>query len=112
MGVSHFLEHMMFKGTARRTAEDVNREFDELGANYNAYTSHEQTVYYAHVLPEFLPRATDLIGDMLDTHPDAGRRACLLKQTYFELMQDDPITWAYVGTENLRDRTPMAERTW
>ncbi|MEM8738702.1 MAG: pitrilysin family protein [Planctomycetota bacterium] len=65
MGVSHFLEHMMFKGTARRTAEDVNREFDELGANYNAYTSHEQTVYYANVLPEFLPRAVDLLGDML-----------------------------------------------
>ncbi len=65
MGVSHFLEHMMFKGTARRSADDVNREFDELGANYNAYTSHEQTVYYAHVLPEFLPRAVDLLGDML-----------------------------------------------
>ena len=65
MGVSHFLEHMMFKGTARRSADDVNREFDEIGANYNAYTSHEQTVYYAHVLPEFLPRAVDLIGDML-----------------------------------------------
>src|SRR5690606_29036790 len=65
MGVSHFLEHMMFKGTARRTADDVNREFDELGANYNAYTSHESTVYYAQVLPEFLPRAVDLIGDML-----------------------------------------------
>jgi len=65
MGVSHFLEHMMFKGTARRSADDVNREFDELGASYNAYTSHEQTVYYAHVLPEFLPRAVDLEGDML-----------------------------------------------
>ena len=65
MGVSHFLEHMMFKGTARRTADDVNREFDEIGANYNAFTSHEQTVYYAHILPEFLPRAVDLIGDML-----------------------------------------------
>ncbi len=65
MGVSHFLEHMMFKGTARRTADDVNREFDEIGANYNAFTSHEQTVYYAHVLPEFLPRAIDLLGDML-----------------------------------------------
>ena len=65
MGVSHFLEHMMFKGTARRTAEDVNREFDEMGANYNAYTSQEATVYYAQVLPEFLPRAVDLIGDML-----------------------------------------------
>jgi predicted Zn-dependent peptidase len=65
MGVSHFLEHMMFKGTARRSADDVNREFDELGANYNAYTSHETTVYYAQVLPEFLPRAIDLLGDML-----------------------------------------------
>ena len=65
MGVSHYLEHMMFKGTARRSADDVNREFDEIGANYNAYTSHEATVYYAQVLPEFLPRAIDLLGDML-----------------------------------------------
>ncbi|MFK7788043.1 MAG: M16 family metallopeptidase [Phycisphaeraceae bacterium] len=65
MGVSHFLEHMMFKGTDKRTAEDVNREFDEIGASYNAYTSHEQTVYYAHVLPEVLPSAVDLFADML-----------------------------------------------
>lgn len=65
MGVSHFLEHMMFKGTARRSADDVNREFDEIGADYNAYTSHEKTVYYAHVLPEFLAHAVDLLGDML-----------------------------------------------
>ena len=65
MGVSHFLEHMMFKGTARRSADDVNREFDEIGANYNAFTSHENTVYWAQVLPEYLPRAVDLIGDML-----------------------------------------------
>ncbi|MEO0964720.1 MAG: pitrilysin family protein [Planctomycetota bacterium] len=65
MGVSHFLEHMMFKGTERRTADDVNREFDEIGANYNAFTSHEQTVYWAHVLPEMLDRAVDLLADML-----------------------------------------------
>ena len=65
MGVSHFLEHMMFKGTARRTADDVNREFDEMGANYNAFTSHEMTVYYAAVLPEFVSRSVDLLGDML-----------------------------------------------
>ena len=65
MGVSHFLEHMLFKGTDRRTADDVNREFDEIGANYNAYTSHEQTVYYAQVLPEYLGRALDLLGDIL-----------------------------------------------
>ncbi len=65
MGVSHFLEHMMFKGTATRTADDVNRKFDEMGANYNAYTTQEMTAYYAQVLPEFLPRAVDLLGDML-----------------------------------------------
>lgn len=65
MGVSHFLEHMMFKGTPKRSADDVNREFDEIGASYNAYTSHEQTVYYAHLLPEMLPRAVDLFTDML-----------------------------------------------
>ncbi len=65
MGVSHFLEHMMFKSTERRTADDVNREFDEIGANYNAYTSHENTAFFAQVLPEYFPQATDLLGDIL-----------------------------------------------
>ena len=46
-GVSHFLEHMCFKGTPRRSADDVNREFDEIGAHYNAFTSEECTAYYA-----------------------------------------------------------------
>ncbi|HUS91177.1 MAG TPA: pitrilysin family protein [Phycisphaerae bacterium] len=64
-GVSHFLEHMTFKGTARRTALDVNREFDELGANYNAFTSEENTVYYGAVLPEFQDRLMDLLCDIL-----------------------------------------------
>ncbi len=65
MGVSHFLEHMMFKGTARRSAEDVNREFDELGASHNAFTTTEMTAFYAGVLPEFLPRAVDILADIL-----------------------------------------------
>ena len=65
MGVSHFLEHMMFKGTARRTAFEVNRDFDRIGASYNASTSHEVTMYYAHVLPEYLSEAIDLLSDML-----------------------------------------------
>jgi len=64
-GVSHFLEHMMFKGTATRTAEQVNLEFDELGADYNAFTSEEQTVYHASVLPEYQGRTTELLADML-----------------------------------------------
>ncbi|MFW6062302.1 MAG: M16 family metallopeptidase [Planctomycetota bacterium] len=64
-GVSHFLEHMMFKGTDRRTALDVNREFDELGADYNAFTTEENTVYYGSVLPEYQERLLDLLGDIL-----------------------------------------------
>ncbi len=64
-GVSHFLEHMMFKGTPHRTALDVNLHFDRIGANYNAYTSEENTVYYAAVLPEYLPRGLEILADIL-----------------------------------------------
>ncbi len=64
-GVSHFLEHMMFKGTERRSAEDVNLDFDRIGANYNAYTSEENTVYYAALLPEYLSQGVDILADIL-----------------------------------------------
>ena len=64
-GVSHFLEHMCFKGTPRRSADDVNREFDEIGAHYNAFTSEECTVYYAAVLPEYQEASVDLLADIL-----------------------------------------------
>ncbi len=64
-GVSHFLEHMVFKGTARRSAADVNRELDELGSHSNAFTSEEQTVYYATVLPEYQDRAVELLSDIM-----------------------------------------------
>lgn len=64
-GVSHFLEHMMFKGTPRRTSVDVNRELDELGSQSNAYTSEEHTVYYISILPENQLHALDLLSDMM-----------------------------------------------
>ncbi|MFZ1937168.1 MAG: pitrilysin family protein [Thermoguttaceae bacterium] len=64
-GVSHFLEHMVFKGTPSRSADDVNREFDEMGAHYNAFTNEENTVFYAAVLPEHQQRAVDLLADIL-----------------------------------------------
>ena len=67
-GVSHFLEHMVFKGTPRRSADDVNREFDELGAHYNAFTSEESTVYYAAVLPEY-QEPSSLVNEFLTNHP-------------------------------------------
>jgi predicted Zn-dependent peptidase len=64
-GVTHFLEHMVFKGTPRRTALEVNLDFDRIGANYNAFTSEENTVFYAAILPEYLPQAVDILADIL-----------------------------------------------
>src|SRR5262245_62520650 len=64
-GVTHFLEHMVFKGTPRRSALDVNIDFDRIGANYNAFTSEENTVFYAAVLPEYLPQAVHILADIL-----------------------------------------------
>ncbi|MEQ9408604.1 MAG: pitrilysin family protein [Fuerstiella sp.] len=60
-GVSHFLEHMAFKGDDRFSADDVNRIFDEVGANYNASTGEEVTNYYAAVLPEYLETTIALL---------------------------------------------------
>ncbi len=59
-GVSHFLEHMLFKGTDKLSTHDVNRTFDDLGAHYNAQTSEENTIYYAAILPEQLAEVTKL----------------------------------------------------
>ncbi len=64
-GVSHFLEHMMFKGSTKYTWEDVNRIFDEMGARYNAFTTQEMTAYYANVLPEFTERAIEHLSHLL-----------------------------------------------
>ncbi len=64
-GVSHFLEHMMFKGSSKYTWEDVNRIFDEMGAKYNAFTSQELTAYYANVLPEFTEKAVEHLSHLL-----------------------------------------------
>ena len=65
MGVSHFLEHMMFKGSAKRSALDVNNDFDQIGASHNAFTSGEMTAFHAHVLPEHLSSAIEILSDIL-----------------------------------------------
>ena len=71
-GVSHFLEHMMFKGTAKRTALDINYQLAAMGAQANAFTSEENTVYYAAVLPEYFQEALELFSDMLRPALDPG----------------------------------------
>lgn len=64
-GVSHFLEHMVFKGSQKYSADDVNRIFDEIGAKYNAATAEEGTLFYGAVLPEYLPQAFELFANIL-----------------------------------------------
>lgn len=63
-GVAHFIEHMLFKGTKRRSARQINREIDSMGGMLNAFTGHEYVCYYAKVLAKFLPRAADLLADI------------------------------------------------
>jgi predicted Zn-dependent peptidase len=63
-GVSHFLEHMMFKGSESRDAAEMNQIFDDLGANYNAFTTQEMTAYHAAVLPEFTRDVMEHLGHL------------------------------------------------
>jgi predicted Zn-dependent peptidase len=64
-GVSHFLEHMLFKGTPKRSALELTFDMGNIGAQANAFTSEENTVYYATVLPEYLPQMQDILSDMM-----------------------------------------------
>mgnify|MGYP000164333655 CR=1 FL=1 len=74
-GVSHFLEHMMFKGTDKRNALQISFDFGAIGAQSNAFTSEESTVYYCGVLPEYYETAFDILADMLRPSLDAGEFA-------------------------------------
>ncbi len=64
-GASHFIEHMLFKGTKTRTAQDIASEMDGIGGNINAFTSKECTCYYAKVLDENLDTAVDILSDIV-----------------------------------------------
>lgn len=91
-GVSHFLEHMMFKGSDSRDAEAMNRVFDELGARYNAFTTQEMTAYYAAVLPEFTEPVMEHIGHLFrpalrDADFDMEKQVILEE---IAMYQDDP----------------------
>jgi predicted Zn-dependent peptidase len=63
-GISHFLEHLFFKGTERRTAAQIAEEMDAVGGVLNAFTGKEYTCYYAKVLPEHVPLALDVLADI------------------------------------------------
>ena len=64
-GIAHFLEHMAFKGTARRTSLQIAEEIEDVGGYINAYTSREMTAYYARILKDDVALALDVIGDIV-----------------------------------------------
>ncbi|WND02905.1 pitrilysin family protein [Temperatibacter marinus] len=64
-GITHFLEHMLFKGTERRSARDIAYEIERVGGHMNAYTTRDYTTYYARVLKEDLPLAVDMLADII-----------------------------------------------
>lgn len=64
-GVAHFLEHMAFKGTAKRSQTDLELEVENMGAHLNAYTSREQTVFYAKCLSRDVPKAVEILSDII-----------------------------------------------
>jgi predicted Zn-dependent peptidase len=96
-GVSHFLEHMIFKGTPRRDALAVNRDFDRVGAKHNAQTSEEDTFYHVTCLPEYLPQAFDVLADILrptlrDDDFDTEKKVIIEE---IRMYLDNPMSVAY-----------------
>ena len=92
-GIAHFVEHMLFKGTATRTAEDIAQEIDSIGGQLDAFTAKECASYYIKVVDEHLPRAVDVLSDLL-LHPafepeDIGREQRVVLEE-IKMVEDTP----------------------
>ncbi|MBV6725799.1 insulinase family protein [Nocardioides daeguensis] len=92
-GASHFLEHLLFKGTTERTALDISIELDAVGGEFNAFTAKEYTCFHARVLSDDLPLAVDVLGDMITgsliaTHDVDAERDVILDE--IAMHDDDP----------------------
>ncbi|AHV97811.1 M16 family metallopeptidase [Paenibacillus sabinae] len=96
-GISHFIEHMLFKGTDRYDAKAIAERFDSIGGNVNAFTSKEYTCYYAKVLDEHLPIAVDVLADMffrskMDAEELAKEKNVILEEiSMYEDTPDDLV---------------------
>ncbi|ANU10566.1 processing peptidase [Planococcus antarcticus DSM 14505] len=96
-GITHFIEHMLFKGTDSRTAKEIAREFDRIGGDINAYTSKEYTCYYAKILDHHAEHAVTVLADMLFNSQmdpvefDKERQVILEEISMTEDMPDDDV---------------------
>ena len=92
-GFSHFIEHMMFKGTRHRTASQISNEIDALGGEMNAFTTHESTAFYVKVLDQQASSALDLLADLFHHSRFSSQEIAKEKQVVLEeirTVQDDP----------------------
>ncbi|MDY6794212.1 MAG: pitrilysin family protein [Actinomycetota bacterium] len=102
-GISHFIEHLLFKGTSRRSARRIAEEFDAMGGELNAFSAKEYTCYYAKVLDERVENAFDIISDMLlrsllrPKDIDAERKVILEEISMHEDSPDDIIHDLFVS---------------
>jgi predicted Zn-dependent peptidase len=103
-GMSHFMEHMMFKGTPTRSAADISQAFDRLGAELNAFTSKEYTCYYARLLDQHTGSAIEILSDMVvnsllaDEAITSEREVVLEEISRYEDSPDDQIHELFSGT--------------
>lgn len=108
-GAAHFLEHMAFKGTKNRTQHQLEKEIENMGAHLNAYTSREQTVYYAKVFKNDVPKAVEILADilqnsLLDEGAITRERDVILRESvevnkqYEEVILDELHSTAFMGT--------------
>jgi predicted Zn-dependent peptidase len=96
-GISHFMEHMMFKGTSKRSALDISMAFDAMGAELNAFTSKEYTCYYARMLDDHLEKAIEILADMVENSQfaqdaiDSEREVVIEEIARYEDTPDDHV---------------------
>jgi predicted Zn-dependent peptidase len=97
-GISHFIEHLLFKGTERRTAFDIAKEIDSVGGTLNAFTGREYTCFYAKVIDKNLPLAIDLLSDiflhsLLDEKDVEKERMVILQE--IRMVEDTPDDYVH-----------------
>ncbi len=97
-GISHFIEHLLFKGTEKRTAFDISKEIDSVGGSLNAFTGREYTCFYAKVIDKNLPLAIDLLSDiflhsLLDPKDIEKERMVILQE--IKMVEDTPDDYVH-----------------
>lgn len=108
-GITHCLEHMLFKGTKRRSARDIAAEIEAVGGQMNAYTSRDNTTYYARVMKDDLPLAFDVLADIIlnsqcDDHELTREKEVILQEIGQALDTPDDIVFDHLQDAAFRDQ--------